>query len=421
MKKFKLYSFLACVCLIMQSCLFSEEDIFDQSSAQRAMESVEECDKLLQSSPNGWLMEYYPGYSPEDFGGFNLFAKFDGESVVLASEKATVNYAVGETCTSLYKVSSFQGIQLSFDGYNELIHSFCEPEGYNAPGFAGDYEFIFRTISKDQIVLTGKKNGNKLVMKRIPEDADWNVMLDNINDIQTNAPYATYALKINGAEVTKFIRSNHTLTVTTSDEQGQPHTVSYPYIYTSEGIRMNEPMEFNNVSMTEFSWDNEKRSFICTDEGVNAEVEFYCPENYSKYLGKYRIRYGSTQGIVTLSQKIEGLTYTLSGMPNFNWEVQYNLDTECIEILYQYLGTYGPYKVYLCPWDSGARYYTWMEGSGLSGVVTSESPMRIEFKDNGVYGTADSFLYYAFSGTPSVTTAQGSLLQIPTPTLEKID
>lgn len=421
MKKFKLYSFLACVCLIMQSCLFSEEDIFDQSSAQRAMESGEECDKLLQSSPNGWLMEYYPGYSPEDFGGFNLFAKFDGGSVVLASEKATVNYAVGETCTSLYKVSSFQGTQLSFDGYNELIHSFCEPEGYNAPGFAGDYEFIFRTISKDEIVLTGKKNGNKLVMKRIPEDADWNVMLDNINDIQTNAPYATYALKINGAEVTKFIRSNHTLTVTTSDEQGQPHTVSYPYIYTSEGIRMNEPMEFNNVSMTEFSWDNEKRSFICTDEGVNAEVEFYCPENYSKYLGRYEIRYGSTQGIVTLSQKIEGLTYTLSGMPNFNWEVQYNLDTECIEILYQYLGTYDSYKVYLCPWDSGAGYLTWAEGSGLSGVVTSESPMRIEFIDNGVYGTADSFLYYAFSGTPSVTTAKGTLLQIPTPTLEKID
>lgn len=420
MKKFKLYSFLACVCLIMQSCLFSEEDIFDQSSAQRAMESGEECDKLLQSSPNGWLMEYYPGYSPEDFGGFNLFAKFDGGSVVLASEKATVNYAVGETCTSLYKVSSFQGTQLSFDGYNELIHSFCEPEGYNAPGFAGDYEFIFRTISKDEIVLTGKKNGNKLVMKRIPEDADWNVMLDNINDIQTNAPYATYALKINGAEVTKFIRSNHTLTVTTSDEQGQPHTVSYPYIYTSEGIRMNEPMEFNNVSMTEFSWDNEKRSFICTDEGVNAEVEFYCPENYSKYLGRYEIRYGSTQGIVTLSQKIEGLTYTLSGM-QFNWEVQYNLDTECIEILYQYLGTYGSYKVYLCPWDSGAGYLTWAEGSGLSGVVTSESPMRIEFIDNGVYGTADSFLYYAFSGTPSVTTAKRTLLQIPTPTLEKID
>ncbi|WP_217931588.1 DUF4302 domain-containing protein [Bacteroides caecimuris] len=421
MKKSKIYSLLACVCLLMQSCLFSEEDVFDQSSAQRAMESVEECNNLLQSSSNGWLMEYYPGYSLEDFGGFNLLAKFDGGNVVLASEIATANYAVGETCTSLYKVSSFQGTQLSFDGYNELIHSFCEPEGYNAPGFAGDYEFIFRTISKDKLILTGKKNGNMLVMTRLPEDADWSVMLSNINNIQTNAPYATYTLKIDGTEVTKFIRSNHTLTVTTRDEQGQPHTVSYPYIYTSEGIRMAEPMEFNNVSMTEFSWDNEKRSFICTDEGVNAEVEFYCPENYPKYLGRYRIKYGSTQRTVTLSQKIEGLTYTLSGMPNYNWEVQYNLNTECLEIQYQYLGTYGPYKVYLCPWDSQAGYLTWAEGTGLSGIITSESPMRIAFKDNGVYETADSFLYYAFNGSPSGTTTAGSVLQIPTPTLEKID
>lgn len=260
-----------------------------------------------------------------------------------------------------------------------------------------------------------------LVMTRLPEDADWSVMLSNINDIQTNAPYATYTLKIDGTEVTKFIRSNHTLTVTTRDEQGQPHTVSYPYIYTSEGIRMAEPMEFNNVSMTEFSWDNEKRSFICTDEGVNAEVEFYCPENYPKYLGRYRIKYGSTQRTVTLSQKIEGLTYTLSGMPNYNWEVQYNLNTECLEIQYQYLGTYGPYKVYLCPWDSQADYLTWAEGTGLSGIITSESPMRIAFKDNGVYETADSFLYYAFNGSPSGTTAAGSVHQIPTPTLEKID
>ena len=57
MKKSKIYSLLACVCLLMQSCLFSEEDVFDQSSAQRAMESVEECNNLLQSSSNGWLME----------------------------------------------------------------------------------------------------------------------------------------------------------------------------------------------------------------------------------------------------------------------------------------------------------------------------------------------------------------------------
>lgn len=74
----------------------------------------------------------------------------------MASEVATPNYEVGEYSTSLFKVNSFQGTELSFDSHNELIHIFCEPNGYNDPGYAGDYEFIFRSLSKDKIVLTGK-------------------------------------------------------------------------------------------------------------------------------------------------------------------------------------------------------------------------------------------------------------------------
>ena len=43
MRKIKIYGLLTCVCLMMQSCLFNEDDIFDESSAQRAIASVNEC------------------------------------------------------------------------------------------------------------------------------------------------------------------------------------------------------------------------------------------------------------------------------------------------------------------------------------------------------------------------------------------
>lgn len=185
---------------------------------------------------------------------------------------------------------------------------------------------------------------------------------------------------------------------------------------------MLEPMEINGTAMSQFAWDGEKRTFVCTDEGVNASVEFYCPVNYPKYIGTYRFRYGSSQATVTVSQKIEGVSYTLRGLPSFNVELAYNFDNECIDILYQYLGKYGSYLVYLCPWDAAAGYLTWTEGSGLSGFITSQGsePMTIEFEDNGVYGTASSFLFYAFTGAPSNGTAAGSLLQIPYPTMQKI-
>lgn len=420
MKNLRIYGLLACMCLLIQSCLFSESDVFDSSSAQRAIASVNECQKILQSAPNGWLLEYYPGQKAES-GGYSLIAKFNGEKVEMVSEVATLNYEVGEACTSLYKVSSFQGTELSFDSYNELIHMFCEPNSYTDPGYEGDYEFIFRSISEDKIVLTGKKHGVTLTMTPMPKNESWDTYLNGIVAVKNAAPYLTYKLKVGGTEVVKMLRSEHALTTTKVDDRGQETTTYYPFLYTSEGIRMLEPIELNGVAMSEFRWDNDKRSFICTNKGVDAAVEFYSPDNYPKYIGNYLMAYGSKVIAVTINQKIEGASYTLHGFPSFDIELTYNYRTDCFDVLFQYLGMSGGSYIYLCPWDSAAGYFTWQNGSGLSGeiVSTSEQPLTIAFVDNGVYGSADSFLVAKFTGAPSGSTYNGSVAQIATPLLQK--
>ena len=53
MRKIKIYGLLTCVCLMMQSCLFNEDDIFDESSAQRAIASVNECQEILKGAAMG--------------------------------------------------------------------------------------------------------------------------------------------------------------------------------------------------------------------------------------------------------------------------------------------------------------------------------------------------------------------------------
>ena len=141
MKRIFLYGLLACVSWTMQSCLFSEDDVFEQSSAERDNASVAGIKELLMSSPNGWNLEYRYG-EDGDWGVSNIFMKFDETNVTMASDYATSNYAVGEECQSLYTVQAYQGTEISFDSYNEILHSFCEPEGYNAPGLIGDYEFV---------------------------------------------------------------------------------------------------------------------------------------------------------------------------------------------------------------------------------------------------------------------------------------
>ena len=82
MRKIKIYGLLTCVCLMMQSCLFNEDDIFDESSAQRAIASVNECQEILKGAANGWLLEYYTGEDGE-YGGFNVLARFDGNNVIM--------------------------------------------------------------------------------------------------------------------------------------------------------------------------------------------------------------------------------------------------------------------------------------------------------------------------------------------------
>lgn len=426
MKNSKIYFLLGTLCLLLQSCLFDEEDVFDDSSAQRAMASVRECQEVLESASNGWLLEYYPGEGPE-FGGYNLLARFDGEQVELASEVATANYNVGEVSTSFYKIVAYQSTELSFDSYNEIIHTFCEPSGYNDLGYAGDYEFIFNELTPERVVLTGKKHGNKLVMTPMPIGQDWAKFLTNIAKLQQKAPFATFKLKVAGKEVSTVFRSNHTWQVTELDLQGEKVTTSFPFIYTEEGIKLLNPIEVNGIAISQLRWNEEQREYVCTDDGADATFEFYCPEKYADYIGMYYLVAGEQSVIAQIEPKVEGTSYILSGftrlgLPDYKMELTYNLENDCFDILSQYLGDYEQYQVYLCPWDTEGGYLTWSSGSGLSGKVTSKEgeKLKIEFVDNGVFGVGNSLLFYAFNGAPSGTTMAGSILQLPQPILIKL-
>lgn len=412
--------------LILQSCLFSEDDYFDASSAQRAMASVEECKTILESASNGWHIEYYTGENAE-FGGYNLYAKFEGENVHMASEMPTTNFQVGEICSSLYKVTSVQSTELSFDSYNELIHKFCEPDGYKDPGFAGDYEFIFLKLSQEKIVMKGKKHGNQIVMTPLPIGLDWKKSLLNIFDLQQNSPYATYKFRAGEKEIA-LLRANHSWKITSNDEQGEKVTTTYPFIYTEQGIKMLRPMELNGVSVSDMRWEQESRSFISENGNASAKIEFYCPEKYGEYMGMYYLIGCGTPIVTNISKNVEGLDYkvTLSSKniagTDFILKATYNMETDCIDLPMQYMDIYGSFHVYLLPWESNIGSLTWQEGTGLSGYVDSKEGemLKIKFKDNGVWKMANGFAISGFSGSTSSENYKGSFLLCANPTLIKL-
>lgn len=321
MKKYlSICMLLALVSIGLQSCLFSEEDIFDESSANRATADVAKCREILKEAPNGWKLEYYVG-SNYSSGAITFLMNFDGKQAQIACEGGTDDYTPGEKVTSLYQVKTEQSTMLTFDAYNPLLHSFSAPLGMNM-NLEGDYEFIILEASPEKIILQGKKYKNIMEMTPLPEDEPWATYLKNIVKIEKDAFLNTYNLK-RGEEILKvFKRVPGTLSIfdvynTNEEETGE----SLAYIYTDKGFKLRTPYVVNNVSVQHFTWNTLTRKFTCTDEGATDVTlnEFY-PEDYFQYkdfIGDYILGFnsymtGSGYTEVTITPLVEGETYKLS-------------------------------------------------------------------------------------------------------------
>lgn len=170
MKKL-IYTLLA-FATVCFSCVQDVDDVYDKPVAQRVEEAVQEYHDLLVSSEHGWLMEYYP-HSSQIYGGFNYIMKFkEGDKVTISTD------AFGkpeETEESLFSIKKDIGPTLNFDTYNSLFHYFSDSDisggAGTGKGYEGDYEFLLRSHTENEIVLRGKKTKNIIRMTRLAEDA----------------------------------------------------------------------------------------------------------------------------------------------------------------------------------------------------------------------------------------------------------
>lgn len=345
MKKLILYSLLACMTFSMQSCLFSEDDLFEQSSADRENTSVVELKSLLTSSTNGWKLVYR--YGSEGRGGAaNLFFKFDANEVTIASDYATSSYSPGQTATSLYTVQSYNGTEISFDSYSEILHTFCEPNGYNDPGLMGDYEFIVRSMSENEIHLTGKKYGVEMVMTRLDDTVDWTTYLAAAAQISDDSDYPQFAVINGGQKIAVVERSLNERAFTVVEDNGDGTSTSYvyPFVATDKGVKLIEPLVVNGIPIQNLTWNGEERTFTCTDEGVDAVLIYERSAGYDQYLGTYLIEGASNlstvYGTITLEPYRDGRLYVAnygfsfgSGVTvRFQMIFNYDIETEGIYI-----------------------------------------------------------------------------------------
>jgi len=186
--------------LAFDSCKNEEDLIFDKTAAERLNEASDLYSSRLMASPNGWAMQLYPTNQNEyPYGnGYLLLCRFNSDHSVDVSMNNVFSANMYTEDTSLWEVITDNGPVLSFNSYNNCIHSFSDPEdlpftGNNnetidetGTGAGGDYEFIIVDAPEDAsyMMLKGKKRGTYNLLTPIEQGVEYRDYLADVKAFQ---------------------------------------------------------------------------------------------------------------------------------------------------------------------------------------------------------------------------------------------
>ncbi len=386
----------------MQSCLFNQEDIFDQSSSERLSAAKDEARKILMDAEYGWLLEMFP-QSEQEHGGFAYTLKFGELEVEVQTERMSGNY------TSLYKMTDDNGPALLFDTYNKAIHEFSTPSGSSDSYEAmhGEFEFVIVKATPELITLRGPRTGNIMYMRPLQEPAE--SYLAKIDEVASNFMMTSIEGKMGDTDVkAKIDTDNRHFTF---NVDGKSNTVAYAI--TDTGLRFYEPVTVGSTVFETFDLTDGGKSLTISDGAANGtSFAAVFPEGYrmyADYAGNYMFKYSKGEFPVTLVPAGDGKTYRMQGVnENYEFVLTYSKGTGTLSLLTQILTLGGEYVkdgknyIALMSWDSVKGYVNY---SSKIGLVTKwngdEAHPVYNLVDNGEWGTYSvcSFTCYSMSST----------------------
>ncbi len=266
MKKIFNIAILMASLMVIPACHYEIDDVFDQPSAIRIQEEIAKVNDILKSAENGWLMEFYGAAT---YGGYNVFCKFNEDNTVLAQSEL---YGPA-TVTSHYKLEQSQGVVLSFDEYNKIIHFFSDPSnplgwGSDGDGMEGDFEFRVMEANSDMVVLSGKKHGATIIMKPMAEDVTWNDYLAKVYAIEETMSAAAYIITSGD----KSVQASSLYRQFSYFDAESGKTVNIPYIITDKGYNLYNGFTFNGNDISEFLYSVEDDKCY-SDEAKTVSLE----------------------------------------------------------------------------------------------------------------------------------------------------
>lgn len=259
MRKY-IYILTLSIAAAFAACSDDDDEIFDKSATERLNERLTQTDEVLVSSEYGWAFDYYPGEELE-YSGIIYTIKFDGLNATVRTE-----IAPGEEETSFYSLKNDNGAVLSFDTYNSLLHYFATPSASEYQALHGDFEFLIDSVGTDIVLLHGKRNGNRALLRRLTLPADqYYVKIDSISQL-----FYFDRITSNGTDVDAFFNIDDRYYYRDADDEE-----GVPFVPTDRGLRFYKPVTINGQRVSEFVYDEKELTLtdIYTDKQWHAVLD----------------------------------------------------------------------------------------------------------------------------------------------------
>lgn len=347
MKMTKLYSLALLLgsTLAFIGCAGEEDDLFDQSAAERLNAAKSVYSARLSAAPAGWTMEYYPTYDTLGFKakGYLMLAQFKNDgSVRMAMQNAFSQNKYLED-TSLWEIVTDNGPELSFNSFNACLHAFSSPEdlpssindsGENVQGLGaeGDYEFVLVDVKEgaSEINIKGKKRGTYVHMVKLDEGTDFQQYLNDINNLSAkvfnNSSITCPLLVVNGK---KYLLTNGASGIIQMYPMGGDpvtETTNHAFILLKHGgqylLRFRNPLTLGEAKLSKFAYNEDQQKFV-SDDGTQATIEGYNPNEFFASWMKEGHKWEITQNSAMSGRFSELFEAILAKFKSLNYTMRY--------------------------------------------------------------------------------------------------
>lgn len=288
----KIFSFCALLsaAVAFSGCVNEEKDLFNKSAAERLNEASALYSSRLTASPNGWAVQLYPTTKDEaPYGnGYLLLFRFHANKSVDACMNNSLSGDKFMSSTSTWDVITDNGPVLSFDTYNDVVHTFSNPEDVpstgtgddpndeTGTGIGGDYEFIIVDAPEDAsyMMLKGKKRGTYNLLTPVEEGVDYEAYLSDVKSFQqkmfpSNSP--TFDVLHAGDSIYKFDDASDGIPNIYPYDKDKVINESFnPFLITKRGndyyFRFRDAKAYGGKTVQDFKYDNEQDRFVSVDD-----------------------------------------------------------------------------------------------------------------------------------------------------------